>query len=48
MRTGRPMAELVVSAEERATLERWVRRRSFGAGSGAAGRHRAGLRQRPE
>ncbi len=28
MRTGRPMAELVVSAEERATLERWVRRRS--------------------
>jgi transposase len=28
MRTGRPMAELKVSAEERATLERWVRRRS--------------------
>jgi transposase len=28
MRTGRPLAELVVSAEERATLERWVRRRS--------------------
>jgi len=28
MRTGRPMAELVVSAEERATLEGWVRRRS--------------------
>ena len=28
MRTGRPMAELVVSAEERATLERWLRRRS--------------------
>jgi transposase len=29
MRTGRPMAELVVSGEERATLERWVRRRSW-------------------
>ena len=28
MRTGRPIAELVVSTEERATLERWVRRRS--------------------
>jgi len=28
MRTGRPMAELVVSAEEQATLERWVGRRS--------------------
>ena len=28
MRTGRPMTELVLSAEERATLERWVRRRS--------------------
>jgi len=26
MRTGRPMAELIVNAEERATLERWVRR----------------------
>jgi len=26
MRTGRPKAELVVSAEERVTLERWVRR----------------------
>src|SRR6201987_3852823 len=26
MRTGRPKAELIVSAEERATLERWVRR----------------------
>lgn len=28
MRTGRPMTELVVSTEERATLEGWVRRRS--------------------
>ncbi|MBZ5616931.1 MAG: helix-turn-helix domain-containing protein [Acidobacteriia bacterium] len=28
MRTGRPIAELVASAEERATLEGWVRRRS--------------------
>src|SRR5271157_4789280 len=28
MRTGPPMTELVLSAEERATLERWVRRRS--------------------
>ena len=28
MRTGRPVAELIVSAEERATLEGWVRRRS--------------------
>src|SRR5271157_853420 len=28
MRTGRPMTELVLRAEERATLERWVRRRS--------------------
>lgn len=28
MRTGRPIAELIVSAEERATLEGWVRRRS--------------------
>src|ERR1700752_4263901 len=28
MRTGRPKAELIVSAEERATLERWVRRRN--------------------
>ena len=27
MRTGRPMAELTVSEEERATLEGWVRRR---------------------
>lgn len=27
MRTGRPMAELIVSVEERATLERWIRRR---------------------
>jgi len=27
MRTGRPMAELIVSVEERATLEGWVRRR---------------------
>src|SRR3974377_2058016 len=30
MRTGRPMAELVVSVEERATLEGWVRRRKSG------------------
>lgn len=28
MRTGRPLPELVVSGEERATLERWVRRRT--------------------
>jgi len=28
MRTGRPMPELVVSGEERATLESWVRRRT--------------------
>jgi transposase len=28
MRSGRPKAELVVSAEERVTLEQWVRRRS--------------------
>ena len=28
MRTGRPKAELIVSAEERVTLERWVRRRT--------------------
>ena len=28
MRTGRPMSELVVSGEERATLESWVRRRT--------------------
>jgi transposase len=28
MRTGRPIAELVVTAEERATLEGWGRRRS--------------------
>jgi len=27
MRTGRPRAELMVSGEERATLESWVRRR---------------------
>jgi transposase len=26
MRTGRPVAELVITAEERATLERWARR----------------------
>src|SRR5258705_12556247 len=28
MRTGRPKAELVLSAEQRDELERWVRRRS--------------------
>src|SRR5271166_3192795 len=28
MRTGRPMAELILSAEERSTLEGWVRRRN--------------------
>ena len=28
MRTGRPKTELVVSAEERTTLEQWVRRRN--------------------
>jgi len=28
MRTGRPMPELVVSGEERATLESWIRRRT--------------------
>jgi transposase len=28
MRTGRPLAELKVNPEERATLERWIRRRS--------------------
>jgi transposase len=32
MRTGRPKAELIVSAEERATLERWVRRRNSAQG----------------
>jgi hypothetical protein len=26
MRTGRPVAELVISAEEKAALERWSRR----------------------
>src|ERR1700745_815661 len=30
MRTGRPKAELIVSAEERATLEQWVRRAHAG------------------
>src|SRR5208283_240059 len=28
MRTGRPMAELILNAEERSTLEGWVRRRN--------------------
>lgn len=28
MRSGRPKAELVVSAEERVTLEQWTRGRS--------------------
>lgn len=45
MRTGRPMTELIVSAEERATLERWVRRRSSAQALALrAGSNRNGLR----
>jgi hypothetical protein len=48
MRTGRPKAELVVSAEERTTLEGWMRRRTSAQALALRARDRAGLRRRVE
>ena len=45
-RPGRPVAQLVLTGQERDQLTRWARRAKHQPGAGAAGQDRAGLRGR--